>query len=456
MEVKMAKKPDLDALGLLKAQQRWAIRFGPVDVSTGFSGGQVNAAINTGNDARIMLDLARCATTPDYFAGLGVAVEHEGTVIPRFTGTVAAAEPDSDGVSVQALGMLSLSETIINTFTYRGLNASELIYTLARSGGMRDDQLRIEGLDALPRETFEVLVPVSGIIAENPTDFAGVHFIPPNTASRILAGLDTADGKYAGFEAHAYALAFVTTTHALTAEERGVATIDFALAWLTAFLRYGHAVLPSGEALRFSRKDSLARLARQDWVAIRGLQTGRFWLRRPGSIPQPHSIPLVPDGSRYQADVPRLTLQERLAFLALARAANESDLLARVLALFESIEFYASGTAVERAFAQEELDAIKASIPTNLKPDQKARVKDFIAKLNSPPLRRQLMKALDVDGVTYTPDEINMLWQLRKLRNDVVHGKSKEMPKAEDVEYATSIVARMLVYRADRRRREES
>ncbi|MFE2922518.1 hypothetical protein [Streptomyces goshikiensis] len=452
----MAKKPDLDAFGLLKAQRRWAIRFGPVDVSAAFTDGQVNAAINTGNDARVKLDLEHSAATPDYFAGLGVAVEQEGTVIPRFTGTVAAAEPNADGVSVKALGMLSLSETVLNTFTYRGFNGPELIYTLARSGGMREDQLRIEGLDALPRETFEVIVPVSGIIAEKPTGFAGVHFIPPGTASRILAGLDTSDRKYDGFDAQAYALALVTTTLALTAEERGIATIDFALAWLTTFLRYGHATLPSGETLHFSRKDSLARLTRQDWVAIRGLRTGRFWLRRPGLLPQPHSVPLTPDGRRFHADVPRLTLQERLAFLALARAANESDLLARVLALFEAIEFYASGTAVERVFAQVELDAIKASIPTTLKPEQKDRFNDFVANLNSPPLRRQLMKALDVDGVTYTPDEIKMLWQLRKLRNDVVHGKSKEMPKAEDVEYATSIVARMLVYRAARRRREES
>lgn len=451
----MAKKPDLDALGLLKAQGRRAIRFGPVDVSTAFISAQINAAINTGNVARVKLDLERSAATPDYFAGLGVAVEQEGKVIPRFTGTVASAEPDAGGVSVQALGMLSLSESIIDTFTHRGFKGPELIYTLARTGGMRDDQLRIEGIDALPRETFEVIVPVSGIIAEKSTGFAGVHFLPPETASRVLAGLDTADGKYTGFDAQAYALAHITTTHALTAEERGLETIDFALAWLTTFLRYGHATLPSGETLHFSRKDSLTRLTGKDWVAVRGLQTGRFWIRRPRFLPQPHSVPLVPDGRRFHADVPRLTLQERLAFLALARAANESDLLARVLALFEAIEFYASGTVVERAFEQEELDAIKASIPTALKPEQKNRVNDFIAKLNSPPLRRQLMKALDVDGVTYTQDEISMLWQLRKLRNDVVHGKSKEMPKAEDVEYATSIVARMLVYRAARRRREE-
>ncbi|WP_194893510.1 hypothetical protein [Catenulispora pinisilvae] len=450
----MAKKPDLNALGLIKSQQRWAIRFGPVDVSPAFAGGTVNAAINTGNDAQVKLDFQRCAATPDYFAGLGVAIEHEGTSYPRFTGTVASVEPTATGASVQALGMLSLSEQILGTFVHRGFTGPELIYTLARSGGMREDQLNIQGLDALPRETFEVVVPVSGIIVEQATDFAGVRFLPPDTASRVLAGLDTSEGAYAEFDAPTYALALVTATRALAAEEQGIADIDFALAWLITFLRYGHAVLPSGETLRFGRNDSLARPTRHELVAVRGLLTGRFWLRRPAFLPQPHSLPLLPDGSRFQADIPQLTLQERLAFSALARAATESDLLARVLALFEAIEFYASGTTVEHTFSSDELEAVKSSVPLTLKPEQKSRVNDFIAGLNNPPLRRLLMKALDMDGVSYMPEEIKLLWRLRTLRNDVVHGKSKEMPKAEDVEYATSIVARMLVYRAARRRQD--
>jgi hypothetical protein len=49
-----------------------------------------------------------------------------------------------------------------------------------------------------------------------------------------------------------------------------------------------------------------------------------------------------------------------------------------------------------------------------------------------------------------------MLWHMRDLCDDGVHGMSKEMPKAEDVEYPTGIVARMHDHRAARRRREEA
>ena len=46
--------------------------------------------------------------------------------------------------------------------------------------------------------------------------------------------------------------------------------------------------------------------------------------------------------------------------------------------------------------------------------------------------------------------ELELLEKLRKLRNNVVHGRSSERPLTDDVEYATSIVARMLVFHASR------
>lgn len=445
---------DLDALGLLAGRRRTTIRFGTVDVASAFIDGKVNSVMNEGTDARLNLDFERSAFTPDYFAGLTMVVEHGGTSRPSFAGTVATVTLENSGASVHALGAISLSEGRFGTFVHRGLSTPELVYTLARAGGMREDQLHIAGLETLTRETFEIVTPVSGVTVREPTEYAGVHFIPPPIAVRILADLDARDGAYPDFEASAYALALVTAPRMLSAEDAGLGAIDFALAWLTTSLRYGHAVLPGGAALDFSRKDSLVRLLRHELVAVRGVQTGRFWLRRPGMLPEPHTIPLMPDGARLQPEPPRLTLQERLAFLALSRAAHEPDLLTRVLALFEAIEFYVSGTQVEHVFTSDELKQIRKGVPRSLKPEQKSRIGEFISNLNEPPLRRLLMKALDLDGVPYTAGEIAMLWDLRKLRNEVVHGRSKEMPKAEDVEYATSIVARMLVYRAARHRRD--
>ena len=60
---------------------------------------------------------------------------------------------------------------------------------------------------------------------------------------------------------------------------------------------------------------------------------------------------------------------------------------------------------------------------------------------------------MDADGVPIADGEIDLLWRLRDIRNKIVHGRKSELPAAEDVEYATSIVARMLMHRVALRSR---
>jgi hypothetical protein len=447
----VATEADLDALGLIAARRRISVRFGPVEVGPALAGANISSAINKMPDADVRLDPDRLTTPPDYFGGLAIVAEERGERFPRFTGSVVSAAPAADGVTVKALGGISLAESLIGGLTARGLPNFELVYVLARSGGLRDEQLNIEGLDTLPRETFEVVAPVDGIELEDAVDFGGVRFLPPTIAARALSALDIGDEMRVDYEAGTYALALVTATRTLDAEERGLAEIDLALAWLTARLRYGLATLPDGRPLPFKRSESLAQPTRRDLVAVRGLLTTRQWLRRPATVAESRTVTLVPDGARLEADMPPLTLQDRLALLAFARATREPDPLARVHALFEAIEFYTSGVIVPKLFSKAERKALVSSLPASFNADQQERVEHLVGNLNKPPLRIQLMQALDDEAVPMTSGEVDLLWRLRELRNDVVHGRKSELPEAEDVEHATSIVARMLVYRAAKR-----
>ena len=62
----------------------------------------------------------------------------------------------------------------------------------------------------------------------------------------------------------------------------------------------------------------------------------------------------------------------------------------------------------------------------------------------------RLREALRQDNVTYTEEEISLLRKLRNLRNDFVHGRSRELPAEGELRYAKAIVNRMLVYRVAR------
>jgi hypothetical protein len=449
---------DLDVLGLIEGRRRTAVHFGLVDAGAALVRAHMQSRMNAVPNAELIIDLERTPGPIDYFAGLAVVAEQGVARYPRFTGSVVKADPAPEGVVIEAMSAVAIAESLIGGLSARGVPHYELVYVLARAAGFREEQINIVGFPAPPRETFEVVVPVDGVDVGVPTDFAGVRFMPADRGLRALGVLEIADEMRTAFDAPAYALALATASRMLDAEEEGLAQIDLALSWLTVRLRYGLATLPDSRLLSFRRRESLARPGRRDLVSVRGLLTGRQWLRRPEVVQEERAVSLH-RRPRLDPDLPQLTLQERLALLALARATREPEPLARVHALWEAIEFYAKGTTVDLLFTNQDLEELRALLqnvlPARFTERQRQRVIGQLDRLNDPPLLVRLRAALDVDAVPYADGDIELLSRLRRLRNKVVHGRSRELPQAEDVEHATSIVARMLVYRIARRSREQ-
>jgi hypothetical protein len=443
---------DLDALGLLARRRRFSLRFGEAEAGHALRGANMSNAMNQMPNAEVTIDLARLGMPVDYFSGLAMAALEGERVYPRFVGSVVSAEPKANGtdeVEVEAVGAAALSEQQIMGMAVRGVPPFELVYVVARSAGLREEQLNIEGVEQLPRESFEVVAPVDNLVVEQALEFAGVRFLPAESGSRALAALEVDQDLRDAYTAPAYALVLVTASRCLDAEERGLALIDLAVSWLTVRLRYGLAVLPAGRPLPFRRSKSLASPARRDIVFVRGLATTRQWLRRPRTVAAPRSVDFTPADLRLDPNLPRLTLQERQAVLALARAASELDPLGRVQALFEAVEFYVGDVQADKLFSKGDRKSILGALPP-LTPEQSRRIEQLAGDLNNAPLRARLMCTLDIDEVPVSAAEIELLWRLRELRNDVVHGRRSELPTVEDVEYGVSIVSRMLVHRVSR------
>ncbi len=444
---------DLDALGLLASRRSYSIQFGEVEVGTAMRRSHMTRAMNKMPDAELTLQLDRMPMPFDYFSGVTVTRRDGEQQTPQFSGSAVTGSVVGGGVTVEALGAPSMAERLTGHIVTRAVPDPEVVHLLARAGGLREEQIVIPELAGLPLETFEVLAPLEGVSIEKAVDFAGITILPASAGTCGLATLDVSDELHDEFAASGYALALVTTTRCLEAEERGLEAIDLALAWLTLRLRYGLVILPDERPLPFQRSESLARPTRRDMVMVRGLTTTRQWLRQPRSLEIARTVDPTPDGLRMDGNMPQLPLQERLAVLALARATQEPDELARVHALFEAIEFYAAGVKVKQLFPKASLKEIRNGLPASLTAQQRGRIGDLLGGANAAPLRIRLVQALDEDGVPITADEVDLLWRLRQLRNDVVHGRKSELPVREDVEYATSIVARMLMYRTVKPRR---
>jgi hypothetical protein len=72
---------------------------------------------------------------------------YQGKSWPIFTGSVIEAVPAADWVTVQAVGAQQLHEQIVPDMVYSGVTTPELIYVLARSSGIRQERLNIEGVE---------------------------------------------------------------------------------------------------------------------------------------------------------------------------------------------------------------------------------------------------------------------------------------------------------------------
>jgi hypothetical protein len=306
-------------------------------------------------------------------------------------------------------------------------------------------------------EDFDVLVPLAGVIVEEPVEVGGITIVPRREGLQKISVFDSGsrDGKgeqlLAEFrDASSYALVTAQARMPNEAEDAGLDLIETAVAWLTVRGRYGAVTLPGGIPQDFDRRQSLRGPQRGPVVFVIGTETQRLWLRRPAGPSAPVERERIGDASALSPALPaELETNDRLALLALSLASSAIDPLIQVQALWQAIESYAERRKGERKlFTKREKMKISECIPDGLNKRQHERLKEAIKALNQEPLALRLQRRLKQDAVSITEDELTLLDKLRKARNDIVHGRQVEQaPKRDEINYGISIVARMLVHR---------
>lgn len=172
-----------------------SVQFGPVDANDALIELRTVSAINELPTGEFRFEFGQATEIVDYFGELCVTALYQGKSWPLFTGAVTEATPAVDGVCVRAAGAPQLRETVITDIAARGVTAPELIHALARGSGIRQERLKIAGLESLPLETFEVTVPLDGVTAEKVTRFAEAEFLPADHDA--IGGLEIKDSPRA-------------------------------------------------------------------------------------------------------------------------------------------------------------------------------------------------------------------------------------------------------------------
>lgn len=434
-----------------------SVTFGGTSSECAIRGGQAREGVNSLPEATFDLRLDLIGAEPvDFWAPVNNRIKDGPYERDLFSGVVQTAEPDGATSALTCEGAAALTEHMTGRMVFANIEEGDLVRSMMAQSGCEDAFSLSDEPGPTLREEFEVLIPAHGMELDLGVSCGAVELISGQEGAEILGTLEISKGEGEPFaalrdeylRAAAYFRAIVTATTPDEAEDEGLGRIETALAWLTIRGRYGEALLPDGEALRFQRTQALRAPERGAVVLVLGRTTRRQWLRWPdaGSDLQQK---VEASSQIMRPSLPSsLPAALRQSLLALRLAATQRDPTAQAIAIWQAIESFAAKTKCRKLFSEAELDDLREMIPAGLDTQQREVLGRAIGGLNAPPVRERMLQRLRHDGIPLSQYELSLLDRLRKARNDAVHGRVlKEPPTPEEANYGIGIVARMLVHR---------
>lgn len=442
-----------------------SVRLGDLELSPWHPQLRVNrtTGIATTN-ATVKLD-GEAAESPllDYAEPMTIAVTRDGVEYPQFAGYVEYGGMIDGRFTLYCRSNAAFEDFSAGVWLHEGVRGFEIIYTTSRMMGFADDMLRIDGMESLGMEEVEVVVPLIGLGVERGLTVGPYRVVPSQSVDWVNTTWTTDPPARRGdpvqvpadfLQCGAYLVGRYPERKLYEAEVAALRDAEVVCAWFGARLSYSNSRLPSGLVQPFNRGSNGIRPQRASIVAVRGLSSGRRWIRYTDPIPRSKRT-LVPicDDPAHEPQLPGvLPDRDREALLTFWRARDATDPLGSLISLWDTIEFYANGAKAPKIVSKQELARLQEEAPEWLNEDQRQRYIDVLKMINSPSLAFRLDEALSRDGVPVSDEERELLQRLRKLRNPAQHGNARVSPSAQDLKKAWGVVARMLLYRLGERK----
>lgn len=433
------------------SQTRFRLRVGGVDLSDGVVDGTITQSINDFPAGEMMVQSSALREGVEFRGEVEVDVdvdEPRPERIRLFTGQVSNVMPGNDVASMTLIGgMPELREQQIGGLSTDRVASVELLWSVLRASGMPETRIVIEDFEPGPTEPFEVVIPLGGLRIQNPYSINGVVFTGAPSAHRLVDGLGLEDLGTKFVNASAWAQTIVFDRTLFEAEVAGVRRIRHASARSLVRAHYSWSTTPGGSLRTYRRDLTRTRILLGDTVLVHGLATGRRWLRAMTDAymrPDLLDTQVVPLDGQGEQDVP-LQLQE--ASLAWSRVLGASDDIEATAALWDALEFYASGVRVDRLIPRDAARAIRRRALEGLEGGVRDRVADVLSNLTVPPLMVRILAAAKVDEAPLSESDIECLRMLRKFRNDFIHGRNRGQMDETVLRHGTAIVNRLLAHR---------
>lgn len=313
------------------------VTIGEIDVSEAIV--KLNTSIATSQEGTATLFLNSAYPTLndiDYTNLVTISAARGGTLHPIFTGDVASVHvSDEDQLVVECANMTAFREIALGHLEGKNC-AADIVYSLARSAGLDDARIKMEGYGTPPLEEFQVVAPINGIDLQKEVRVSGILFRPARVGLPEICSQFDLTGEALDFtQGSAFAIALVPARKLHDAQEIGLAAIDDALSWLVVRSRYSSSVGPDGSLTSWSRSQMRFSPVRGRLVCVAGLTTTRAWLRSAEDTPILSALGML-DG----APIKQMDDSLALAFASCRRAAIADRYIERVAAIWEAVEYF--------------------------------------------------------------------------------------------------------------------
>lgn len=368
-----------------------------------------------------------------------------------FTGQVVEAHEDIHGINISGGGALALEESQAGILAVSPGAELETVQLLCQQ---TEQILVLEGVDTPSIETFHFEVLLTGIEVPEEQSWMGVDLVPVVSSQiRSFGPFASVRGKLEELwgAPTARARAFVRAAGLVEADRMGMERVDLVINALNAQSSYAFSHDPSGNFIPFHRAQLRAQARIIPVVYSCALEKHRYWTHDSGLLNQP-SVDLTfqtTRGKKMPQHDPADSI--RLALASLRDASDESrSFIERCHSLSTTLEYYASEIRMESIVSRVDMKKVVAAIDSIGLDDQaKERLRQVVRQANQPPLFERVRKQAEENRVPVTTGEWELLKRIRKVRNDTSHGRKEasSTPMAEDLRWATSVVARLVMFR---------
>ena len=425
------------------------VRLGGVDVSIAVENISIANRISSRPSARLVL---RLALLPSSAVDLGgqLDVSDPDSGAPVFTGEAVRSSVEREFVHVEAMTALDLSDTGVSRSALFGLAPVEQIRTLLLQAGMAESQFDLGDRPTPQMEYFEVIFPVIGITVHGRHHDGMAAFLEPTVLQRhpwFQSGAVKSDLTSEFFRADSFVLIGTAAAWVSDAEDDAYPRAIESVARITVDRRFTSLLRPDGSAAPYLRSDARVTPRVRPLAMVRGVVSGRGWVRELASPSRldPIRLPANP----FAVPVAPLPDDLHQCMLSLYRSVAADQPLPRSLAFWDAVEFYTANIDAPHLFSKSDHKVLLRQVirSSSWSLAQRERLIQAKNMLNSMPLLARLRRRLLLDKVPFVEDEFSAVKRLRTSRNDAVHGRGGTSdPSDSDYRTAVRLLARAFVY----------